>query len=593
MSEKRKDWLSSYTSYRYAELYSSCIYSEFGNEALVERRRQQLKYISEYMFPLLCSSFPDWEKNQEHFILADRNGIIAYSTETGKEGKLVRSTKYSGPEMLDLLHKAHFISVTANEVVNGVELERFYGMWYVLRDISGEPFAIIMSRRWKPNTEEYVRVFCACCQAVQTYCEFYTSQQSLIDAIPFAVLITGTNGRIRQVNQTAQTYAGGTLVGKRIDDLSAQGKEPPKEESCGKYGYILGHKVLSDRKIEHVGQFGTSERRIILLSATANCELERKNQEENDSCSAIIGNSPVMLAIKNTIRLIAQKPVSVLIQGESGTGKELVARAIHRASGRRGRFIPINCGAMDRNLLYSELFGYEEGSFTGASRGGKKGKIELSDGGTLFLDEIGEMPVDMQVSLLRVLEERSVMPVGGKCEKKVDIRVVAATNRNLKQEIHLGNFREDLYFRLAVIPIHVPPLRERKEDIPRLIQKFTQQISKDYDKDEILIPNDVLEAMKEYSWYGNVRELRNTLEYMVLMSNDGEITRSLLEKTMQNVAFGEERRKGFMEDGEAGKKDEILAALAACGNNKSKAAKLLGISRKTLYVWMAQYGIDY
>lgn len=210
------------------------------------------------------------------------------------------------------------------------------------------------------------------------------------------------------------------------------------------------------------------------------------------------------------------------------------------------------------------------------------------------------MSLDMQVSLLRVLESRSVMPVGGKSERKVDIRVVAATNRDLQNAVNKGTFRADLYFRLAVIPLHLPPLRQRKEDIPALAEKFAQQIREDYGIDEITITEDALTELAAYPWYGNVRELRNTLEYMILMS-DAEVTLDMVKKTMENVAFHPDQQRTDPQDAEEkylssdkdSKREEILKALELCGQNKSKTAKMLGISRKTLYVWLMQYGIDY
>lgn len=580
----------------YTRLYSGYAYCDAVSSALLERRRKELEYVAEYMFPLLHASFQQYKQEQGLFQLTDRNGIITYSTDSEEVGKLIRSTRYSGPEMLEYLHKSHFMEVESFEAKADIETDKFYSMWYVLRNLAKEPFAIIMGKQQKePCSEDYIQTFYACCQAVQLHCDYHMSQQSLIDAIPYAVLIVGTDGRIRQANAIAKKCAGCVLEGKRLESVCTAAAGKGASADSAETELVLGHKVISDQWIEHIGQFGEMEERMLVLAASARHVLGTQAAVSggSDSCGAIIGTSPAMLSVKNTIKMVAKKPVSVLIQGESGTGKELVAKAVHQISGRKGRFIPINCGAMDRNLLYSELFGYEEGSFTGAARGGKKGKIELSDGGTLFLDEIGEMPLDMQVSLLRVLEGRSVMPVGGKSERKVDIRIVAATNRDLKGAVNQGTFRADLYFRLAVIPIHLPPLRERKEDIPELARKFAQQIGEDYGIGGVAISDQVLEGLSQYPWYGNVRELRNTLEYMILMSDDGEVTLSQLKKTMRDVAFQPEGRSGFDGAERETEREEIVRALEKCGNNKSKTAKLLGISRKTLYVRMMRYGIEY
>lgn len=583
------------------DLYSGCVYSDLpGGMALLERRKAQLENIASYMYWLFRITFKNGRKGCMQ--LTDQNGLITHCENPELVGKLVSSTTYSGSQMLDILHKSYYMAVIAYEEVKGERTELFYGLWYVLRDLAGEPFAIIMERMPEPCGEEYKKAFYFCCRDVQSYCEYHMSQQSLIDAIVNPILITGMNGKIHQVNAAMKNCAAGSLIGTYISSLQETDIKTDCTGNPASVERILGRKIVSDRLMERVDCSGIRQEHVVMLSAAGNEPLAI-SREKNDSCSSIIGSAPAIIAVKDTIRQIGRKQVSVLIQGESGTGKELVAKAIHQASGRKGRFVPINCGAMDRNLLYSELFGYEEGAFTGASRGGKKGKIELSDGGTLFLDEIGEMPFDMQVSLLRVLEGRSVMPVGGKSERKVNLRIVAATNRDLKREVDKGNFRADLYFRLAVIPIYLPPLRERREDILDLTWRFVQQIRDDYGIEGITIADEAMSELTTYPWYGNVRELKNTLEYMCLMSEDAQITLSLVRNTMKNVAFqpqhtestktqGEEAALGLPKDKD-GRREEILRVLENCKNNKSKAARTLGISRKTLYIWMMQCGIEY
>ncbi len=606
MPEEKKYVVGNTLTGTYTELYSGCVYSDSVSPAIVELRKAKLDYIAKFMFCLFRSTFAD--RKNECLQLADRNGIITHCEIAERVGKVVRSTRYSGPEMLDIIHKSHCLSLTAYEEIEGKEHELFYGMWYVLRDLSENPFAIIMVQKNEPCSAEYIKDFYFCCQAVQAFCEYNMSQQNIIDAIPNAILITSTKGKIHRMNAAARACAGSDLLGKNIDALTEY-DDKKKTNALTLVPCIFGHKVISDQKIKFIRQCTSSEGRVIVLSASGNSAVSARieNEKKDDSFASIIGCSPSIMSVKHTIKVVAKKPVSILIQGESGTGKELVARAIHTASGRKGQFIAINCGAMDHNLLYSELFGYEEGSFTGAARGGRKGKIQQSDGGTLFLDEIGEMPLDMQVSLLRVLENRSITPVGGKGERKVDIRVVAATNRDLKNAVNKGIFRADLYFRLAVIPIHLPPLRQRKEDIPALAGKFAQQIREDYGIEEITITDDAMTELTTYPWYGNVRELRNTLEYMILMS-DAEVTLDTVKRTMEHIAFHLEQQKTIPQNElqpkaektanqpfaeKNSRKEEILSVLEVCGYNKSRAAKMLGISRKTLYVWLMQYGIDY
>lgn len=304
-------------------------------------------------------------------------------------------------------------------------------------------------------------------------------------------------------------------------------------------------------------------------------------------------------AIKNsieTIKKISSTKATVLIQGESGTGKELFAKAIHESrEPANAPFIAINCGAIPAALFESELFGYERGAFSGADPKGKKGKIELARGGTLFLDEIGEMPLDLQVKLLRVLQERSYFPVGGTQLHRADCRIIAATNRDLKRMIADGSFREDLYYRLNVVTLDVPPLRERKEDIYELTQSFLHEFSLVYGRHIHSFTPEVFEDLLRYDWPGNIRELRNTIERLVIFSTEGEIRREYLPDHMysgdKSPQPGEGNDTGTTPINGAAyqaRLDEyerklLLEALAAVNGNKYTLAKQLGISRATLY----------
>lgn len=244
----------------------------------------------------------------------------------------------------------------------------------------------------------------------------------------------------------------------------------------------------------------------------------------------IIGKSKEILKIKEQARSIANSPSTVLIQGESGTGKELIAQSIHNSSNRKNNsFVAINCGAIPKSLIESELFGYEEGAFTGAKRGGHPGKFELANGGTLFLDEIGEMPLDMQVNLLRVLQEGCVTRVGGNKYINIDVRIIAATNKDLKKEVEKGTFREDLYYRLSVIPIYVPPLRERKEDIEILMEHFLKVKAIKLGKPIPKIRHDIYEKIINYNWPGNVREMENCIENIVNLDGNTSFNLMLYE----------------------------------------------------------------
>lgn len=313
-----------------------------------------------------------------------------------------------------------------------------------------------------------------------------------------------------------------------------------------------------------------------------------KNNSGTLSFDDIIGDSKELSKVKKSARLFAAGNSTILLQGESGTGKEVFARAIHTESSRgAGPFVAINCAALPENLIESELFGYVEGSFTGASKGGRIGKFELADGGTLFLDEIGEIPIHLQAKLLRALQERKIQKVGGSKEINIDVRIIAATNRDLELLVKEGMFREDLYYRLSVIPIFIPSLRERKGDIRQLAEYFCNIYSKALNKDIFGLEKTTLKILSEYSWPGNIRELQNAIEYAVNISSNSYLKRTdLPEKILRG-------RKSITETGIAELKDlhtveyeYIQKAIETYGNTlegKEKAAQVLGISLATLY----------
>jgi transcriptional regulator with PAS, ATPase and Fis domain len=285
---------------------------------------------------------------------------------------------------------------------------------------------------------------------------------------------------------------------------------------------------------------------------------------------------------------VADSRSTILITGESGTGKELFAQAIHNESARRDEpFVAINCGAIPRELIESELFGYDDGAFTGARRGGKPGKFEIADGGTLFLDEIGDMPLDMQVKLLRAIEDGVVTRIGGSRPIPVDVRIIAATNKDLEQEVRKGNFRKDLYYRLNVIPLRLPPLRERKDDIPILIEYFMKRISRRLNKKPVEIPENIMKALTEYNWPGNIRELENFVEFVI--NSEGIIPVLVEEKFSMNITLDRDLPNNSLE---AAEKEHILRVLELNGWNIASAARELGIGRNTLYRKIKKYNLD-
>jgi DNA-binding NtrC family response regulator len=317
----------------------------------------------------------------------------------------------------------------------------------------------------------------------------------------------------------------------------------------------------------------------------------RRELDQKYSFSEIIGNSASMQAVFRLIEKVASTNANILIQGESGTGKELVARAIHRHSPRNDKpFIAINCGALPESLLESELFGHTKGSFTGAVAD-KKGLFRAAEGGTLFLDEIGEVPNALQVKLLRALQEHEVTPVGATLPVKFDARIVAATNRNLEEEVGKGNFREDLFYRLNVIEIFLPPLRERREDIPLLVKHFIAKIAKEQKTKEKSVGKDAMSALLNYQWQGNIRELQNAIERAFILSGNEIDLESLPPKLKNNSNHGFEIRDpdGLHPTLEEVERRYVLEILKSVNQDKTLAANILGIDLSTLYRKLKRY----
>ena len=333
-----------------------------------------------------------------------------------------------------------------------------------------------------------------------------------------------------------------------------------------------------------------SEVKVVFRRAAQLSSLELENvalrkQVAQQGFEEMTGESPPMQRVFSVIRKVATTDASVLLMGESGTGKELVAKAIHRSSNRsQGPLITINCGAIPETLLESELFGHEKGSFTSADAQ-RKGKIEYADGGTLFLDEVGELSAGLQVKLLRFLQEHRIERVGGRETIPVNVRVIAATNRDLGQEIAEKRFREDLYYRLGVVSLVLPPLRERGEDAVLLAKVFLQTFSLQYQKDIAGFSSEALVAVKSYSWPGNVRELENRVKRAVIMGEGRLLTMSDLELPLTEASMS----KSLREVRDQLEKEQVQKALMKHGWNISKAATELEISRPTLHVLIKKY----
>jgi sigma-54 dependent transcriptional regulator, acetoin dehydrogenase operon transcriptional activator AcoR len=430
----------------------------------------------------------------------------------------------------------------------------------------------------------------------------------LLDNQVDGMLAHTTNRRIFYFNQAAEEITGydrNDILGKDCHDVfpgrfcggmclfCAGGEEVPS--TAGKRKRVTFRRPGGEQRVlEMLTTPLTSEddatvgALISFRDITELDELKRRLRQQH-SLSGLVGRDPKMRGLFNLIREVGAVQVSVLIEGESGTGKELVANAIHELSPRgEGPFVAVNCGALPEGILESELFGHVRGAFTGAVRD-KKGRFELADGGTIFLDEVGELSGAMQVALLRVLQERTIQPVGGEKTIEVDVRVISATNRNLRQMMEKGDFRRDLFYRLCVVPIEPPPLRERRLDIALLTDHFLEVVATETGRELMTVSPKSIEALTRYPWPGNVRELRNAIEYAYVKCHTGSIEPEHLPPEIR-----EHEDKPATTPGPTSKltREQIVVALAKAGGNKKRAAELLGVGRATLYRNLAKHELS-
>jgi two-component system response regulator HydG len=344
------------------------------------------------------------------------------------------------------------------------------------------------------------------------------------------------------------------------------------------------------KEVDAVGLILSQAASVIMRAVLQEQEMRdfQRRMETAAEYRGIVGKDPKMQVIYKLIEEIAPTDATVLIQGESGTGKELVARAIHQMSSRKNKpFIVINCSAYPATLLESELFGHEKGAFTGAIRQ-KSGRFEQADGGTVFLDEIGEIPTSAQIKLLRVLQTQKFERLGGEQTLAIDVRILAATNKDLLQEVKEGHFREDLFYRLNVIPIHLPPLRERRNDIPLLARHFLRQFGEEQGKSIEHFSPEAMKVLLDYSWPGNVRELENSVEHASVLTKGDQIEASDLPALLRVKADFQANRLPTIAENE---RDLLQQVLEETGWNKKQAARRLGISRNTLYIKLKKYQI--
>jgi transcriptional regulator with PAS, ATPase and Fis domain len=440
----------------------------------------------------------------------------------------------------------------------------------------------------------------------------YQYLNSVLDTLTLGVFTADAGGTILSLNQAAT----------RLMNI-------PKEFALGKHivefipnwtiirdQVAKGHKYLDEETIIHIGprKETFSLNAYITLDEEGSIngivfsfrEMQRVYKLVNKytgmnaryTFEDIIGESDQIHRIIDYVKTVSDSPSTVLIQADSGTGKELFAQAIHNYSNRNDNgFVAVNCGAIPAPLIESELFGYDDGAFTGARKGGRMGKFELANGGTLFLDEIGEMPVDMQVKLLRAIQEGYITRVGGDKVIPIDVRIIAATNRDLLEEVDKGNFRMDLYYRLSVIPVNIPPLRDRKEDIPLLIKYFMNMKSLKLQRDIPEMSNELYQQLLAYDWPGNIRELENFIEKFVNLDGNIDLAGILFPAHSVHGIFNNSPFPEFVSEDEVLlslnelEHRAIIKALTKLNHNMSQVARSLGISRNTLYQKLKKYDI--
>ena len=449
-----------------------------------------------------------------------------------------------------------------------------------------------------------------------------STMEKIFDPVPVPIILVDDETRVRMINKVFADYLGyekDYILGKKVIEVDKNTRFPyvfktKRAEIAWKHKFENGHTAIVHRipildenddikygfgmvLFEDLEEF----KDIIEKNKLLESELHHYKKQLKEihgakySWENIIGNSDEMMQAKYMGKRAAMTNSNVLLLGESGTGKELFAHAIHGESGRSFYpFVKVNCAAIPSELLESELFGYEEGAFTGAKRGGKIGKFELANGGSIFLDEIGDMPMDMQAKLLRVLQEREFERIGSNKTVKVDIRVIAATNKNLKELVTEGKFREDLYYRLNVMTIEIPPLRNRYDDVDSIVYMLIKKISNQLGKYVSNISEEALDYLKSHNWPGNVRELENVLERGINLTENDTIKPVHLPvyitQTNKRIINGPIRPlKDIIEDTE---KEAIVRCLEHTNGNKLKTAKLLDISRSSLYDKIEKYGIS-
>jgi len=442
--------------------------------------------------------------------------------------------------------------------------------------------------------------------------------KTVVDTIPDGIMIVDTKGTIHSVNKAFESicgYKAEEVIGKSCEILSCSccdivrtrnaphwcslfRKQELSKLKChlickdGRYLQVIKNaSLLRDEKGEVIGGVESITDITELLEKDIQIEAFQQELREQDVFQGMIGNSAAIRHVFDQIKNVADSDASIVILGESGTGKELVARAIHRVSRRsEGPYIKVNCAALNESLLETELFGHVKGAFTGAYQA-REGRFEAANGGTLFLDEIGDLPLSTQVKLLRVIEEKVIERVGDNHPIDINVRIITATNRDLKQMVTQGLFREDLFFRINVVPIHISPLRERIGDITLLAESFFQNLKLKTNRQIKGISREAMEMLLLHPWPGNVRELKSAFEYAFVTCQTDMIQPDDFPSSLMQVAGAATGIKIPVPNRDEEKKQRLIAALNQTGGHQSKAAEILGVSRVTVWNWMKRYNL--
>lgn len=555
-------------------------------------------------------------------IAIDKDGIIIYCNKKLANFVGVPEEEILGKHVLDFFPKTGILDVLRDGVPQlGRRLKLKDGVYITNRDPikkNGEVLGAVAVFHDITNLQVLINELHSENERVR---ELQERLQTILELCSDGIIAINKNNIVTMVNQAFARLIDkkpSDLMGRNIYDCYPNPKFPEvMKTGVPEYGYVTelnGRQIIANRvpirkNGEIVGALGVvafkdvedlyalaqKVDRLRQELAYYKDELERV-QKEKFGLERIIGEAPSIKQLKQTVRRVAQSCSTVLIRGESGTGKELFAHALHLESQRNGApFIKVNCAAIPENLLESELFGYVEGAFTGAKKGGQIGKFELAHKGTIFLDEIGDMSPSMQAKLLRVLQDKTIERLGEGIPRQVDVRVVAATNRNLEELMAKNQFREDLYYRLTVVVLNIPPLRERKEDIPLLAEHFIREFNRQFGQNVEGLSPEVLDLFRRYDWPGNVRELQNVIERAFNVM-DGRVIQLkhlplyLLEKgnkarVRTSLARGLPYAIAQLE------KEAITEALKLTKGNRNQAASLLNISRASLFNKIKQYGI--